>query len=79
MSCICLLSSAVKDCDYVIHVASPFPSTPPKTEDEVITPAVEGTKNILEACSKSGSVKRVVITSSVVTIYSMFYITAIFY
>ncbi|XP_028405338.1 tetraketide alpha-pyrone reductase 1-like [Dendronephthya gigantea] len=60
---------AVKDCDYVIHVASPFPNAPPKNEDEVITPAVEGTKNVLEACANSGSVKRVVITSSVVAIY----------
>ncbi|CAB3991029.1 uncharacterized oxidoreductase [Paramuricea clavata] len=62
--------SAVKECDYVIHVASPFPSAPPKTEDEVITPAVEGTKNVLEACAKSGTVKRVVMTSSVVVIYN---------
>ena len=64
-------SSAVKDCDYVIHMASPFPAAAPKTEDEVITPAVEGTKNVLEACAKSGSVKRVVLTSSLVAIYSM--------
>lgn len=63
--------SAVKDCEYVIHVASPFPSTAPKNEDEVIVPAVEGAKNVLEACSKSGSVKRVVMTSSLVAIYSM--------
>ena len=56
-------------------MASPFPSAPPKTEDEVITPAVEGTKNVLEACAKSGSVKRVVMTSSVIVIYSMLHIT----
>ena len=37
---------------------------------EVIGPAVEGTKNVLEACAKTkGGVKRVVLTSSVVAIY----------
>lgn len=61
---------AVKDCTYVIHVASPFPATNPTDEMEVIGPAVEGTKNVLEACAKTkGGVKRVVLTSSVVAIY----------
>ena len=64
--------SAVKDCDYVIHVASPFPNAPPEKEDEVLTPAVEGTKRVLEACAKSGTVKRVIVTSSAVAIYSMY-------
>lgn len=61
--------SAVKECTYVIHVASPFPSESPKNEDEVIKPAVEGTKSILEACANAGCVKRVVVTSSCVAIY----------
>ena len=29
-------------CDYVIHVASPLPLTPPKTDEEVIVPARDG-------------------------------------
>ncbi|XP_046852900.1 phenylacetaldehyde reductase-like [Xenia sp. Carnegie-2017] len=62
-------SSAVKDCDYVIHVASPFPNTTPKTEDEILKPAVEGTTNVLEACAKSSTIKRVVLTSSLVAIF----------
>jgi len=33
----------MKDIDYVIHLASPFPSKTPKSEFEVIRPAVEGT------------------------------------
>ena len=37
---------------------------------EVIGPAVEGTKNVLEACAKTkGGVKRVVLTSSCAAIY----------
>jgi len=62
--------SAVKDCTYVIHVASPFPAENPRDEMEVIGPAVEGTKNVLEACAKTkGGVKRVVLTSSCAAIY----------
>ena len=37
----------------------------PKDEMEVIGPALEGTRNVLEACAKTkGEVKRVVLTSS---------------
>jgi dihydroflavonol-4-reductase len=35
--------AAMKDIDFVIHLASPFPSKTPKNEFEVIRPAVEGT------------------------------------
>ncbi|GIY35260.1 cinnamoyl-CoA reductase 1 [Caerostris darwini] len=60
---------AVKDCSYVIHTASPFPSAPPANADDVIKPALDGTKNVLQACADSGSVKRVVVTSSIVAIH----------
>ncbi|CAH3128238.1 unnamed protein product [Pocillopora meandrina] len=61
---------AVKDCTYVIHVASPFPAATPRDEMEVIGPAVDGTKNVLEACAKTkGGVKRVVLTSSCAAVY----------
>lgn len=59
----------MKDCTFVIHMASPFPPETPKNEDEVIKPAVEGTKNVLQACVNAGCVKRVVLTSSCVAIY----------
>lgn len=61
---------AVKDCTYVYHVASPFPSSIPRDEDEIIKPAVNGTLNVLRACSSAGCVKRVVLTSSIAAIYS---------
>jgi len=54
---------AVKDCSYVLHVASPFPSSIPKHEDDLITPAREGTLRILRA-AREAHVKRVVLTSS---------------
>ncbi|XP_013789278.1 NADPH-dependent methylglyoxal reductase GRE2-like [Limulus polyphemus] len=55
---------AVRDCSYVMHVASPCPDVHPETEDDLILPAVEGTKRVLRACAHSGTVKRVVLTSS---------------
>ena len=59
---------AVKDVTYVIHVASPFPSSQPKDENEVIQPAVEGTQSVLKACVATKTVKRVVLTSSCVAV-----------
>lgn len=51
-------------------MASPFPAVNPSNEMEVIGPAVEGTKNVLQACAQTkGGVKRVVLTSSVAAIY----------
>ena len=60
--------AAVQGCTYVLHIASPFPAAVPKNPDEVIRPAVDGTLNVLEACSQSGSVKKVVLTSSIAAI-----------
>lgn len=55
--------AAVADCDFVQHVASPFPSGIPKHENELIVPAREGTLRVLRAARDAG-VKRVVLTSS---------------
>jgi nucleoside-diphosphate-sugar epimerase len=54
---------AVAGCEYVLHVASPFPATVPKHEDELIVPAREGALRVLRA-SRDAGVKRVVLTSS---------------
>jgi nucleoside-diphosphate-sugar epimerase len=54
---------AVAGCDYVLHVASPFPPNVPKDENELIVPAREGALRVLRA-SRDASVKRVVLTSS---------------
>jgi nucleoside-diphosphate-sugar epimerase len=56
-------ATAVGGCDYVLHVASPFPATVPKHEDELIVPAREGALRVLRA-SRDFSVRRVVLTSS---------------
>jgi nucleoside-diphosphate-sugar epimerase len=54
---------AVAGCDYVLHVASPFPAGVPKEENELIVPAREGALRVLRA-SRDAGVKRVVLTSS---------------
>ena len=58
---------AVAGCDYVLHVASPFPPKQPKDPDELIVPAREGTLRVLRAALDAG-VERVVVTSSVAAV-----------
>ncbi|GAA1642005.1 NAD-dependent epimerase/dehydratase family protein [Actinoplanes couchii] len=48
---------------YVWHHASPFPGGQPRTNDEVIVPARDGTVRVLAAARDAG-VERVVLTSS---------------
>src|SRR5271170_1071715 len=54
---------AVAGCDFVLHVASPFPAGVPKHEDELIIPTREGALRVLRA-SRDARVRRVVLTSS---------------
>jgi nucleoside-diphosphate-sugar epimerase len=54
---------AVAGCEYVLHVASPFPPGVPKDENELIVPAREGALRVLRA-SREAKVKRLVLTSS---------------
>jgi nucleoside-diphosphate-sugar epimerase len=56
-------AEAAAGCDYVLHVASPFPVSVPRHEDELIVPAREGALRVLRAARATG-VKRVVLTSS---------------
>ena len=54
---------AVAGCDFVLHVASPFPLAAPKHEDDLIRPARDGALRVLKAARAAG-VRRVVLTSS---------------
>jgi dihydroflavonol-4-reductase len=60
-------ANVIEGCDYVLHVASPFPPKQPKDPDELIVPAREGTLRVLRTALDHG-VKRVVITSSVAAV-----------
>lgn len=60
---------AMADCALVIHAASPFFIAGIKDpQKDLIEPAVEGTRNVLQAASRADGVRRVVLTSSVAAI-----------
>jgi dihydroflavonol-4-reductase len=56
-------AEAAHGCDYVLHVASPFPPAQPKNPDDLIIPARDGTLRVLGAGLDAGA-KRIVVTSS---------------
>jgi nucleoside-diphosphate-sugar epimerase len=60
-------ADAVAGCDYVLHVASPFPPVQPKDPDELIVPARDGALRVLGAALEAGA-RRVVMTSSVAAV-----------
>ena len=59
---------AVDGADSVIHTASPYVLDVDDPQTDLVDPAVEGTRNVLDACSKSDTVERVVVTSSMAAI-----------
>jgi dihydroflavonol-4-reductase len=50
-------------CEYVLHVASPLPSSNPKSDDDLVRPARDGALRVLAAARDEG-VRRVVMTAS---------------
>lgn len=61
---------AMQGCELVIHTASPFKVGKIKNpEMELVTPALEGTQNVLQAANQTESVKRIVLTSSVASVF----------
>ncbi|XP_070212933.1 uncharacterized protein [Littorina saxatilis] len=62
---------ATEGMDYVIHTACPYPSSPPEgaAGEELVKTAVEGALNVLNACVKVTSVRRVVLTSCATAVH----------
>ncbi|BCI79228.1 NAD-dependent epimerase [Mycolicibacterium sp. TY66] len=61
---------AMAGCELVMHTASPFLlQGVTDAQESLVRPALEGTRNVLDAVNRTESVKRVVLTSSVVAIY----------
>ncbi|KAJ7949249.1 cinnamoyl-CoA reductase 1-like [Quillaja saponaria] len=61
--------SVVEGCECVFHTASPVKFNATDPQAEVIDPALKGTLNVLRSCAKVPYIKRVIITSSMATIY----------
>lgn len=60
---------AIASCGVVFHTASPFTIDVKDPQKELIDPAVNGTRTVLEAANRTESVTRVVLTSSCAAIY----------
>ncbi|XP_057865888.2 putative anthocyanidin reductase isoform X2 [Cryptomeria japonica] len=56
--------SAVEGCQGVFHLASPVAGDKENTPEDYIVAAVNGVLNVMRACTKAKSVRRVVYTSS---------------
>lgn len=55
----------IHGCDAVMHTASAVFLTAKDPQKEIVDVALRGTENVLQAVNKSGSVRRVVLTSSI--------------
>ena len=61
---------AMAGCELVMHTASPFLLTGfTDAQEALVRPALEGTRNVLDSVNRTPTVKRVVLTSSVVAIH----------
>ena len=60
---------AARGADAIMHIASPFTLRYKDAQHDLIEPAIKGTSNVLNAATKSGTVKRIVLTSSVAAVY----------
>lgn len=61
-------ADAMQGCELVIHTASPFQLRVKDPQKQLIEPALEGTRNVLQSVNEIDSVKKVVLTSSVVAV-----------
>lgn len=59
---------AVKGCTHVLHTASPFKMDAKDPQKDLVDPAVMGTRSMMASCKKAGTVRRVVLTSSMAAI-----------
>ncbi len=62
-------AKAMEGCALVLHTASPFQIGAKNPQQELIEPALQGTRNVLETAKAVPTVQRVVLTSSVAAIY----------
>lgn len=64
------LTNIFQECDVIMHTASPF-FVKGATLDNVVKPAVEGTRKVLNSASKA-NVQNIILTSSTASIYAWY-------
>jgi dihydroflavonol-4-reductase len=62
------LERAAAGLDALVHAASPYTMEYQDAQKELVDPALHGTRSTLRACALAGSVRRVVLTSSVAAV-----------
>ncbi|MDP3237494.1 MAG: NAD-dependent epimerase/dehydratase family protein [Myxococcales bacterium] len=62
-------AEAMKGCSTVFHIASPYTVSVKDAQKELVEPALEGTRNVLQQVNETPSVNRVVLTSSCAAIF----------
>jgi nucleoside-diphosphate-sugar epimerase len=61
--------ASMKGCTALMHCASPFFTKSSNPAEDLIRPAVQGTLNVLRSAARTGTLGRVVSTSSVAAVY----------
>ena len=59
---------AIKDCKYVMHIASPFPMKVSNDREKLLPVAVDGTLRVLNSSIKN-NVEQIIVTSSIVAMF----------
>lgn len=59
---------AARGMDAVLHTASPYVLDAKDPQADLVDPAVKGTRNVLGSAARAGSVRRVIVTSSMAAI-----------
>lgn len=62
---------ALRDVDYIFHLASPLPGKGEDVEKDYVQPAVDGTLAILEEALQHERIKFVIVTSSILALLPM--------
>lgn len=61
--------AAMQGCEVVFHTASPFMLDIQDPQRDLVDPALKGTRNVLASVNRCGSVRRVVLTSSIAAMF----------
>ncbi|MCF8217064.1 MAG: aldehyde reductase [Chlorobium sp.] len=59
---------AFRECEYIIHTASPYVINVKNPAKDLVEPSLQGTLGVMEAAAKTATIRRVILTSSVAAV-----------